>query len=198
MSLSSWLRDYLYIPLGGNRKGAGRTCRNLVMVFLLCGLWHGASWTFVLWGAWHGAFLVLERVGLGRLIARLARPVANAYALLVVMLGWVLFRAPDFSTALALYRSLIGLNGLTPISFPMHFALDPVAVFALAVGCVLALVRRWPSAAPLLRPRGSGLMLRGRATAVAAADTGMLLLLLLLAMISVAAGTYSPFLYFRF
>ena len=66
MSLSSWLRDYLYIPLGGNRGSNAQTYRNLVMVFLLCGLWHGANWTFVLWGAWHGAFLVIERLGLGR------------------------------------------------------------------------------------------------------------------------------------
>ena len=64
MSLSSWLRDYLYIPLGGSRGGNAQTYRNLVMVFLLCGLWHGANWTFVLWGAWHGAFLVIERLGL--------------------------------------------------------------------------------------------------------------------------------------
>ena len=71
MSLSSWLRDYLYIPLGGNRGSNAQTYRNLVMVFLLCGLWHGANWTFVLWGAWHGAFLVIERLGLGSALARL-------------------------------------------------------------------------------------------------------------------------------
>ena len=65
MSLSSWLRDYLYIPLGGNRGSNAQTYRNLIMVFLLCGLWHGANWTFVLWGVWHGAFLVIERLGLG-------------------------------------------------------------------------------------------------------------------------------------
>ena len=74
MSLSSWLRDYLYIPLGGNRGGNAQTYRNLIMVFLLCGLWHGANWTFVLWGAWHGAFLVIERLGLGSVLARLAKP----------------------------------------------------------------------------------------------------------------------------
>ena len=72
MSLSSWLRDYLYIPLGGNRGSNAQTYRNLIMVFLLCGLWHGANWTFVLWGAWHGAFLVIERVGLGSALARAA------------------------------------------------------------------------------------------------------------------------------
>ncbi len=198
MSLSSWLRDYLYIPLGGSRQGVRRTYRNLVMVFLLCGLWHGASWTFVLWGAWHGLFLVVERMGLGRLIARLPRPAATAYTMLVVMLGWVLFRAPDFPAAGTMYRSLIGLNGWTGISFDMHFVLDPITLFALAAGCVLAFVRRWPNFGPLLAPRGGGLVVRGRALAIAGADNALVLLLLLLAMISVAAGAYSPFLYFRF
>ena len=82
MSLSSWLRDYLYIPLGGNRGSNAQTYRNLVMVFLLCGLWHGANWTFVLWGAWHGAFLVIERLGLGSTLARIPKPARWAYALL--------------------------------------------------------------------------------------------------------------------
>ncbi len=92
ISLSSWLRDYLYIPLGGSRRGDRRTYVNLVTVFLLCGLWHGASWNFVLWGAWHGAFLIIERLaGINVEI----RPPAAArwlYAMLVVTGGWVLFR----------------------------------------------------------------------------------------------------------
>ena len=97
MSLSSWLRDYLYIPLGGNRGSNAQTYRNLIMVFLLCGLWHGANWTFVLWGAWHGAFLVIERLGLKSVLARLATPVSWGYALLAVMgrLGVVSLRESD-------------------------------------------------------------------------------------------------------
>jgi alginate O-acetyltransferase complex protein AlgI len=198
MSLSSWLRDYLYIPLGGNRYGALKTYRNLFTVFLLCGLWHGASWNFVLWGAWHGLFLTLERMGLGRLLARLYRPFASAYTLLVVMLGWVLFRAPSLKAARTIYQSLIGLHGLSGIDFDMHLALDPLAVTALAAGCALALLRPRPRLGRLLAPRGGGFVLQGRAIAVAAADTGFVFALLLLAMVSVAAGTYSPFLYFRF
>ncbi len=108
MSLSSWLRDYLYIPLGGNRGTNAQTYRNLIMVFLLCGLWHGANWTFVLWGVWHGAFLVIERLGLGSALARLATPARWAYALLVVMGGWVLFRSTDLPEAIGYYGSLFG------------------------------------------------------------------------------------------
>ncbi len=122
MSLSSWLRDYLYIPLGGNRGGNAQTYRNLVMVFLLCGLWHGANWTFVLWGVWHGAFLVIERLGLGPLLARIPTPARWAYALLAVMGGWVLFRSASLAGALRYFASLVGLNGFGDISFDMHDA----------------------------------------------------------------------------
>ena len=134
MSLSSWLRDYLYIPLGGSRGGALRTYRNLVIVFLLCGLWHGASWTFVLWGAWHGVFLVLERIGLSRLLYAPA-PMRWACAQLAVMGGWVLFRSRDVSAAKVMYGSLIGQHGIGAMSFDFHLALRPSAVLALGAGC---------------------------------------------------------------
>ena len=108
MSLSSWMRDYLYIPLGGNRGTDLQTYRNLVTVFVLCGVWHGANWTFVLWGVWHGAFLVIERLGLGSILARVPAWLSWLYALLAVMGGWVLFRAADLPTALDYVASLIG------------------------------------------------------------------------------------------
>jgi alginate O-acetyltransferase complex protein AlgI len=100
ISLSSWLRDYLYIPLGGNRAGAGRTYVNLMIVFLLCGLWHGAGWTFIVWGAWHGLWLVIERA-LGRkpLYARLPTPVRILATLFLVTIGWVVFRAATLAEA---------------------------------------------------------------------------------------------------
>ena len=93
ISLSAWFRDYVYIPLGGNRTSTGRMYLNLVLVFFLCGLWHGASWTFVVWGLYHGVFLVLERAGLAARVGMLPRTLRHAYAVLVVMVGWVFFRA---------------------------------------------------------------------------------------------------------
>ena len=186
MSLSSWLRDYLYIPLGGNRGSDAQTYRNLIMVFLLCGLWHGANWTFVLWGVWHGAFLVIERLGLGSALARLASPARWAYALLVVMGGWVLFRSTDLSEAIGYYASLFGQNGLSEISFDMHDALNDRAIMTLIIGCVLAVAPRWPTKwTPPLLVR-------------APADVALTFALLIFSMITVAAGAYSPFLYFRF
>ena len=186
MSLSSWLRDYLYIPLGGNRGSNAQTYRNLVMVVLLCGLWHGANWTFVLWGAWHGAFLVIERLGLGSALARLQTPARWAYALIAVMGGWVLFRSADLSNAIGYYASLVGRNGLSEISFDMHDALNDRAIMTLIIGCVLAVAPRWPArwSAPF--------------AVRAPADVALTFALLIFSMITVAAGAYSPFLYFRF
>jgi alginate O-acetyltransferase complex protein AlgI len=100
ISLSSWLRDYLYIPLGGNRAGAGRTYVNLMVVFLLCGLWHGAGWTFIVWGAWHGFWLVVERAfGRKPLYARLPAPAQIAATFLLVTVGWVIFQAETLTEA---------------------------------------------------------------------------------------------------
>src|SRR5262249_50292078 len=93
ISLSNWYRDYLYIPLGGNRLGAGRTYANLLVVFFLCGLWHGASWNFIVWGFVHGAFLVLERAGLAKRLVTWPKIAGRAYTLVVVMVAWVFFRA---------------------------------------------------------------------------------------------------------
>jgi D-alanyl-lipoteichoic acid acyltransferase DltB (MBOAT superfamily) len=184
MTLSAWFRDYLYIPLGGNRQGALKTGRNLVVVFLLCGLWHGASWTFVLWGLWHGLFLALERAGLGRLLKRLPGPVAWAYAMLAVTLGWVLFRAPSLPEAMLVWRGMIGLNGA---------ALSP------------ELARAWTPSAPVLMALGgllslTGLLPRRRWTLPLGglADGAAVCGLLVLCVLAVAGGGYSPFLYYRF
>src|SRR5260221_554523 len=107
ISLSTWFRDSLYIPLGGNQRGERRAYANLVIVFLLCGLWHGASWPFVLWGGWHGAFLVAERAGLDRVLRRIGG-FTHVYALLAVMGGWVLFRCDTLTKAAQYYAALSG------------------------------------------------------------------------------------------
>jgi alginate O-acetyltransferase complex protein AlgI len=100
ISLSSWLRDYLYIPLGGNRAGAGRTYLNLMIVFLLCGLWHGAGWTFIVWGSWHGLWLVVERaLGKRSFYAVLPASVQVLATFLLVTVGWVIFRAETLAEA---------------------------------------------------------------------------------------------------
>jgi alginate O-acetyltransferase complex protein AlgI len=186
MSLSSWLRDYLYIPLGGNRGSNLQTYRNLVTVFVLCGVWHGANWTFVLWGFWHGAFLVVERLGLKRRLALVPVWTRWLYALLAVMGGWVLFRSADLSKALDYYASLFGLNGAGEVSFDMHDALNERAIVTLIIGCGLAVLPRWLPRVP------APLAVR------AAGDFAWTFAVLVFSMVTVAAGAYSPFLYFKF
>ncbi|MGZ5984198.1 MAG: MBOAT family O-acyltransferase [Caulobacteraceae bacterium] len=189
MTLSAWFRDYLYIPLGGNRHGALNTYRNLVVVFLLCGLWHGASWTFVLWGLWHGLFLVLERAGLGRVLKRLPGAVGWAYAFVAVMLGWVLFRAPSLQKAAQVWRGLFGLNGAAGGLGPdLARVWSPALPALLAVGFGLSVT----GLAPLWRWPAPGGRLAGVLGGAAVCA------LLALCILAVAGGGYSPFLYYRF
>ena len=111
ISLSSWFRDYVYIPLGGNRKGALCTYRNLLIVFFLTGMWHGAGTGFILWGLYHGLFLILERVWLGKKLEKLPGFVGWGYTMIVVFLGWILFRAEDFGLFCSYVKNLFVSHG---------------------------------------------------------------------------------------
>jgi alginate O-acetyltransferase complex protein AlgI len=192
MSLSRWFRDYLYIPLGGNRHGALRTYRNLALVFLLCGLWHGAQWTFVLWGLYHGAFLMLER-GAGRRLDALWAPARHAYLLLVVMIGWVLFRADSLSHAATFVSAMAGYataSGDVPTAL---LSLEPVESLALLAGVVGSV----PWIAHVQgRVRASAHPVSSAAFAYA--DAAALLLVFVASTLTLASGTYNPFIYFRF
>ncbi|HEX7003365.1 MAG TPA: MBOAT family O-acyltransferase [Trueperaceae bacterium] len=191
ISLSRWLRDYLYIPLGGNRRGRRRTYVNLMLVMLLGGLWHGAAWTFVLWGAWHGLLLVGERLlrenGRG---PRLPRRVAVARTFLFVALGWITFRADGIAGATAMYSGLLGVHGMG-ISPQLAWQLPSSAVVALAAGCLLIWL---PAPAP--PPRDSlPAPLPAPAARVA---TAVIVPVFLLGVLRMVADSFSPFLYFRF
>jgi alginate O-acetyltransferase complex protein AlgI len=110
MALSQWFKDYVYIPMGGNRISSFITYRNLLVVFVLCGLWHGANWTFLAWGLYHGLFLVSERTRIGQLLERLPLLLRNLYVWLTIMFGWVLFRSPTFEKAGEIYGALLGMT----------------------------------------------------------------------------------------
>ena len=135
MSLSAWLRDYLFFPLG-LRHPKWRLYLNTLIVFLICGLWHGASWTFVAWGLFHGAFLVFERAGLSRLLAASPRAARHVYALLVVMLGWVFFRSETFTQALAFAAALVGLGQGTGIIHNVRLMVNVELIGALVIGII--------------------------------------------------------------
>jgi len=140
ISLSSWLRDYLYIPLGGNRHGRQRALLNLLIVFLLSGLWHGAAWTFVLWGAYHGVFVTLERL-LGERRARIPLVVQHASTLALVVIGWVLFRATSVDQAGDFFSAMFGFaaGGVDLPRVPDAVLMPRFAMFTLVVASVIAL-----------------------------------------------------------
>ena len=178
LSLSTWFRDYLYIPLGGSRRGKGRTLLNLLIVFALCGLWHGADWTFLLWGLWHGLFLCLERLSfMKKLQEALPKWVRWCYTELVVLLGWVLFRADNLGMALQYAGNLFSLEGVW-----ISEVLTVQSGAALLAGIVCCL--------PLPRPRQNAL--------TETVYTLIALTLLAACALCLAGGTYNPFIYFRF
>jgi alginate O-acetyltransferase complex protein AlgI len=194
ISLSNWFRDYLYIPLGGNQRGERRAYANLVIVFLLCGLWHGASWPFVLWGAWHGAFLVAERAGVDRVLRRIGG-FAHVYALLAVMGGWVLFRCETLAHAAKYFAALAGFADGDSVRHPLPEFLDPLVLVTLCVATAFSTplatrIGQWRDRVAL---RGGGI-----GAVALAADVAWLVAVLLVASAFLAAGTYNPFIYFRF
>jgi alginate O-acetyltransferase complex protein AlgI len=178
MTLSRYLRDFLYIPLGGNRGGPWRTARNLMITMVLGGLWHGAAWGFVLWGALHGAALVAQHAAGGRL--RLPRVAAWALTFAFVCLAWIPFRATDLSTAWAFAERLVTPGPLT--------VLTPWAAVAIAV--VLALQ---------LAPAGPLDLVRERLAGLRPVALGMgLAAVIAIAAASVPGDAVPPFIYFRF
>ena len=193
ISLSSWFRDYLYLPLGGSRISPARTYLHLVTVFFLCGLWHGASWNFVVWGLFHGTFLVLERGGLAAIMRPLRPSVRHVYVMLVVMVGWVFFRADTLAGAAAFLKAMAGLNSPAPTALTIQWYLKPDLELALVAGAIGS-VPIWPLIGQW-RDR-----LRGAVPAlgVELAATAALALILIASIVQVAAGAYNPFIYFRF
>ncbi|MEM7471168.1 MAG: MBOAT family O-acyltransferase [Pseudomonadota bacterium] len=140
ISLSAWLRDYLYVPLGGNRGGTLATYRNLMLTMVLGGLWHGANLTFVLWGAWHGLALSIERL-LGVRAGRSALPWGLSWlaTMLIVLLGWVMFRAVDVAQAFSMYQGMFGFNGYS-FTASFLYATQQIEVVALTIGILLSTV----------------------------------------------------------
>ena len=190
ISLSSWFRDYLYIPLGGSKGPRWRTYFNLWVVFLLCGLWHGAAWNFVVWGAAHGALLVIERMGFGRVLDRAHPVLRHAYVALAVMMTWVLFRADSLAGAGHYLATMIGLGSPVTIAPPVARFFGPDVVLAVGAG-LLALGpwgARWAS-------------LLGSSLTIGSVKMGQLAsaaVLMALVTLSLAGGAYNPFIYFRF
>ena len=192
ISLSRWLRDYLYIPLGGSRGTNLQTFRNLWLVFLTCGMWHGANWTFVIWGIHHGSFLVAERAGLAKLLSHAPLIVRRSYVMFVAMTGWVWFRTNSTSGATRFFGSLVGVQGWSAWG-AIHLLLYPTTVGAMVTGSALALLRI--DISRLVRRQLTAV---GCVTAWPPINSLAIAALLAFSLLTVASNSYSPFLYFRF
>lgn len=193
ISLSTWFRDYLYIPLGGNRVPVSRIYVNLMIVFFLTGLWHGASWNFIIWGLFHGAFLVIERLGFDNLLEKAWKPIRHIYTLMIVIIGWVFFRAENLDSAfnflskMFIFQSnaaadshlamLINYELWLMLTLGMLFSM-PVLKFV--VEKIQSLSGNWPSK-----------------VWIGTYDIA-LISTFVLTCIYLAAGTYNPFIYYRF
>lgn len=197
ISLSSWMREYLYLPLGGNRVATWRAVANLWIVFLISGFWHGAAWNFVVWGAYHGVFLSLDKLRRHCIPKPTPSIVAIPLTFLLVLIGWVFFRADTLTRALQYLGTMVGRHaGATVGSGALRDTLaDPLLLLALAVGTLVAI-------APLL---GLGGLRDWRVGSPARAETFTLLarfavclLLLLGCLMALMTGAFNPFIYFRF
>ncbi len=209
ISLSTWFREYIYIPLGGNRKGNLRCYANLFIVFLITGFWHGATWSFVVWGLWNAVFIIIEKAGrnmtqnigtksspdeaASNLLQRydkaihLLAPLRHLYALLVVIIGWVIFRADTLSYAWHYLLTMFGVERGETMCHLIYYV-DRIEIIALTVGIVCSA----PLCSKMLEVEG-----RSRQLRIAAVNLWLLALFILSAA-SIAASTYNPFIYFRF
>lgn len=186
ISLSTWFRDYLYIPLGGNRSSKFKTYFNLMLVFILCGLWHGANWTFVFWGLWHGGFLVIERLGLEKFLSK-KLILSRTFTLLVVIFGWVLFRASTVLSAFQYMKHMLFAPWTLGDSvFQMHLVMTPIVIFALIVGIFFSWTQLGFNLKNFLSARSASIY------------SCFLFLIFIVSMAQLTSTTFNPFIYFRF
>jgi alginate O-acetyltransferase complex protein AlgI len=180
MSLSSWLREYLYVPLGGNRKGKARTYVNLFLTMLLGGLWHGANWTFIVWGAWHGGILAVERYWKEKFgTLPFPRWLLIAKTMLLVMIGWVFFRAHSMGEAIRMFKGMLGMQGMG-LSDPVAWQVTNDRLIVLVIGVILVYLF------PLIRRYAQGPI------------RFLIIPLFLWAVATLSAQSFTPFLYFQF
>ncbi|MEL7422677.1 MAG: MBOAT family protein [Bacteroidota bacterium] len=186
ITLSNWMRDYLYIPLGGNRKGVYRTYFNLVVVFLISGLWHGAAWSFVFWGAFHGTFLILDRLFLQRVLDRIGLLPALLFTFFVTLLGWVLFRTESLSLSIDYYQLLFAGEAS---SLVMNKQFWFTLFLASGIAIIPGLLRQEERLNNVFQSTDT------RSTLTKAF---LSLILLVLCFSQVEVSNFNPFIYFRF
>lgn len=196
ISLSSWFRDYLYIPLGGNRRG--NVYCNLIIVFFLTGLWHGASLNFIVWGLWHGLFQIIERILTQKksFLLRDDLPIygmvlRRIYTLMVVLIGWVFFRAENLTIALDYLKVMFGFSHADTVYFQTMYYLDRFTLFILVLAIIFS-----TNLPQMMRYKMKNVVVLNRIFPVLSSLS--IILLLIVSAIMVMASSYNPFIYFRF
>ena len=190
ISLSTWFKEYVYIPLGGNRKGKLKTLRNLGIVFLLTGIWHGAAWNFVVWGIWHGFFIIIEKIinikeFEQKHTQKWVRFLQHIYCIFAFLIGWVMFRSETMSYAWQYIKNMFGLVRVHDISYGMGYYIDnfEIIIFVCAILCSMPLFNK---------------MLEVENKFGRTLINIWLLILFILSAATIASSTYNPFIYFRF
>ena len=194
ISLNTWFREYLYFPLGGNRKGTLRTYRNLFLLFLFTGIWHGSAWTYIVWGLYHGCFIILERMKLVPFVKN--KVLGNLYTMLVMLVGLIIFRSESLPYALTMLKAFFGFGTMSGETYALvtnYFSPYYIVLLILSVFLSTPLLKKgWQKLRSLCAPSPTGSVLFMGATMFAA------FVILLLSMMQLATDSYNPFIYFRF
>jgi len=190
ISLSTWFRDYVYIPLGGNRNGPYKTYSNLLIVFLLTGFWHGATWSFVIWGLFHGLFLIIERLGFNKILERLPKVISWSYTIIIVLISWVLFRIENLSDALIYISKLFDFGTPSDVDIMSYLNNERILILLLAVLFSLPIVNWIKSFFKKPHP-----------TLLISYQVGLqaiLIVMFFFTIIYTNSSSYNPFIYFKF
>ena len=187
MTLGAWFRSYVYIPLGGNRKGKGRTIFNLAVVWAATGIWHGANWTFIVWGTLYGVVIILEKLFLGKVLEKLPSFVGHIYTMLLVMLGWVLFASPNIGTAGAYIATMFGASGTLIDNTAIYLLINYGFILVFGIFAATDLWKRIVEKLSVKLPTFTNYITPFAKTAV-----------FLICIAYLADATYNPFLYFNF
>ncbi len=191
ISLSTWFKEYVYIPLGGNRKGSVRTTLNKLLVFFLTGFWHGANFTFIVWGLWHGLFQMLETWQIVPTKKKWFRPVGHIYTLLVTVVGFVVFRADTLSQGIGVLRAMfLPSAGAAAVNAGVYALFSPLTLVSFAFALLLS--------TPVVRVLGQKAAAAGKGEACRYVSCAGALALFAVSVLWLAASSYNPFIYFRF
>ena len=190
ISLSSWFKDYVYIPLGGNRLGKNRMYKNLLLVFLLTGFWHGATWSFILWGLFHGLFLIIEKIGLGKHLKRLPSIVQWFYTIILVMVGWVLFRIEELPDAIHYLSKMFLIENNGQSNMLSYLSNERILILSIAVIVSSSFLGKIGNTSFFQKVNDT--------VGISLTKDLILILLFITSLVYINSGSYNPFIYYRF